>query len=282
MTQPRRPERLISPITIAASSGARSDLHTDMNIRYPPRIPRLVRRPAPTAITTTELDHRPSSISSAISITREYARRTEPAHDLHCAFDEKAVDLSAIREVQIEETANNRNYVPLHFEILQEDGGRYSTAYRIENVLRNDGTVYCSQRYGTVNILLKFEGCTSCSVSHIIIKSPQYGYTAPCKEGMIFASHKPIDIESTRGFDLFTQENYERYTEMNREQLDDSDPAAWFNASMYSQSVIDMKEKSCKYILIKLLGNDTSNLDLQYIGLIGYTGSRCFAKGNLC
>lgn len=98
---------------------------------------------------------------------------------------------------------------------------------------------------------------------------------------MIFVSHNPIDIESTCGFDLFTQENYERYTEMNRDQLDDSDPAAWFNATMHCQSVIDMKERACKYVLIKLLGNDTSNLDLQYIGFIGYTGSRCFAKGIL-
>lgn len=145
MTQPRRPERLISPST----SRTRSEMYIDTNTRYPQRIPRLIRRPPPSAITTTELDHRPGSISSAISMTREYAIRSDnyqigptAVNDLHCTLDEKAVDLSLIREIQIEERPNNRNYVPLKFEIYAEDGGRYSATYRIENVLKNDGSVY--------------------------------------------------------------------------------------------------------------------------------------------
>lgn len=62
-----------------------------------------------------------------------------------------------------------------------------------------------SERCGTINILLKYRGWEEgiknqhnkyCVLSHIVIKSPTHGYTAPCKEGMIFMSHKPIDIES--------------------------------------------------------------------------------------
>lgn len=127
-------------------------------------------------------------------------------------------------------------------------------------------------------------------------------YTAPCKEGMIFMSHQPINVESkllryhvyvsiskpittdTRAFDLFTKENYERYSEANRSTLDESDPVAWFSAINERQSVIQMNERSGKYVLVKLLrsDHDASNMDLQYIGFVGYSGSRCFANGNLC
>jgi hypothetical protein len=112
---------------------------------------------------------------------------------------------------------------------------------------------------------------------------------------MIFISHKPIDIESTRAFDLFTRENYEKYIEINQDSLNDSDPVAWFTASIQQrQSIINMNERSGKFVLIKLLRSSSSssdyevttgggeNIDVQYIGFIGYEGSRCFAKGNLC
>jgi hypothetical protein len=45
-----------------------------------------------------------------------------------------------------------------------------------------------------------------------------------------------------------------------------------------------MKEQSCKYVLIKLLRADvesSENMDLQYVGFVGYFGSRCFAKASL-
>lgn len=87
---------------------------------------------------------------------------------------------------------------------------------------------------------------------------------------------------------MFTRENYERYIEMNQDGLDDSDPVSWFNATENRLSVIDMKERSCQYVLIKLLRpayqtrEEEENMDLQYIGFVGYSGSRCFAKGNIC
>jgi hypothetical protein len=71
---------------------------------------------------------------------------------------------------------------------------------------------------------------------------------------------------------------------MNQDNLDDSDPIAWFSASNERQCVVDMQEKSGKYVLIKLLRADfeSENMDLQYIGFVGYTGSRCFAKAKIC
>lgn len=156
MTNPVQTRQLFTS-QINEESRVRPDVFLDMNVRYPPRIPRLIRRPV---VPLTETDSRPSSISSAISMTREYATRTHTfasantrlesdeedyqhtIHDLHCASDEKAVDLAALCDMDIQESPSNLNYVPLKFRILSEDGGRYSSTYTVENVLRNDGTVY--------------------------------------------------------------------------------------------------------------------------------------------
>lgn len=209
-------------------------------------------------------------------------------YDLHCATDEKAVDLNELCQMEIQESPSNTSYTQLDFEIIYEDGGRYSSTYCVENILKNDGAVYCSEKSGTINILMKYNGNRGdggiCSISHIIIKSPVHGYTAPCKEGMIFISHKPIDVEGTRAFDMFTKEHFDKYMEMNYDNLDDTDPVAWFDASQHRQSVIHMGERSGKYILVKLLKPDfeSENMDLQYIGFVGYSGSRCFASAKIC
>lgn len=155
MTHPTQARQRLTPLNTSDSSRTRQDVFLDINVRYPPRIPRLIRRPVvPLA---NEMSDRPSSISSAISMTREYATRTHTfpttndryyqeennIHELlHCASDEKAVDLAALCDMDIQESPSNINYVPLKFRIMSEDGGRYSSTYSVENVLRNDGTVY--------------------------------------------------------------------------------------------------------------------------------------------
>jgi hypothetical protein len=137
------------------------------NIRYPPRIPRL-RRPqqafANRETTTTTIGERPSSISSAISMTRNIHRRPSSSsidpdvyhqindnnadilnnsiYDLHCTADDKAVDLAQMCSIDIEKVPTNTNFVPLQFGVVSEDGGQYSSTYNVHNILKNDGTVY--------------------------------------------------------------------------------------------------------------------------------------------
>ncbi len=208
-----------------APSQTRSNIFTNHNnIRYPPRIPRLIRRPLVHRDLEGNIIDRPSSISSAISMTREYAasRQTEiippvantigadayhridtslsSVYDLQCAFDEKAVDLADLCQMEIKESPSNTNFVPLEFEVVYEDGGEYSTPYNVENILRNDGAVYwyvgkrytpifarhntqyclcSSEKCGTINIMLRYKGHNGCnricSLSHIIVKSPVHG-----------------------------------------------------------------------------------------------------------
>ncbi|KAI8982639.1 hypothetical protein BDB01DRAFT_157092 [Pilobolus umbonatus] len=166
-----------------------------------------------------------------------------------------------------------------------------SPTYGIRNILANDCTVYCSQKPGVINILLRYSGWEGskdqgkrlCHLSHIIIKSPEYGFTAPCKEGMIFLSHEPIDVEATRVFDYFGKDNFDRYTNENKDLLTEEDPMAWFSIEEEGLSVVELEDKACKYVLIKLLRSDyvSENMDLQYVGFIGYTGHRSFGSARL-
>ncbi|KAI8885322.1 hypothetical protein K501DRAFT_180308 [Backusella circina FSU 941] len=213
-------------------------------------------------------------------------------HELHCVADEKAVDLEEVCQLVLGSSPTNDNYIPLYFDIVAEDGGRYSSTYSIENVLKNDGTVYCSERRGTMNILLQYKGWLgnhnqkqkSCALSHIILKSPQYGYTAPFKDGMIFLSHEPIDIEKTRRFDTFTKQDYKRYRKQNSNNNSNGiEPTAFFSAGHSRQAIINMRSRSTRYVLIKLLRADheSENMDVQYIGFVGYTGARAFIDERL-
>ncbi|CAO3575871.1 unnamed protein product [Absidia cylindrospora] len=178
------------------------------------------------------------------------------------------------------------SYYFLLFKIISNDGGCYSSTYDIHNILRNDSSVYCSGRTGTVNILLKYCGGrvlmdTTCVLDRIIIRSPGQGFTAPCKEGLVFISHKPIDIEKTCQFDQFTKNDYDTYLAATKKlDLGDHNPVAWFNTSNHLQQVISINQRSGKYVLIKLLRSEDNqeNIDLEYIGFVGYTGARSFAS----
>lgn len=143
-----------NPLNTSIPSPPITPTPTRRNYPPPPRIPRLIRRPLVhrdidgNIITTEE---RPSTISSAISMTREYAVstiRTNSINNLHqYNHNEKAVDLISTlkHEIDIKEEGtppNNTNYVPLQFKIISQDDDRYSSNYSVENILKNDGSVY--------------------------------------------------------------------------------------------------------------------------------------------
>lgn len=70
----------------------------------------------------------------------------------------------------------------LKMEIVSCDGGMYDEHppgnYAAENVLRNDGTVYCTKS-NRCNLVLRHQGATVFSLKELIIKAPHSGYTAP-------------------------------------------------------------------------------------------------------
>ncbi|KAF2199279.1 hypothetical protein GQ43DRAFT_399109 [Delitschia confertaspora ATCC 74209] len=80
----------------------------------------------------------------------------------------------------------------LKMEIVSCDGGEYKEhesqgLYKIQNVLKNDKSVYCTQS-SQCNLLLKHIGDTSFALEKVVIKAPDRGFTAPVQEGMVFVS----------------------------------------------------------------------------------------------
>jgi hypothetical protein len=71
----------------------------------------------------------------------------------------------------------------LRMEIVSCDGGEHRKdnppgLYRVQNVLRNDKSVYCSES-SHCNLLLKHMGEASFALEKVVIRAPDRGFTAP-------------------------------------------------------------------------------------------------------
>jgi hypothetical protein len=72
----------------------------------------------------------------------------------------------------------------LKMDIVSCDGGEYEKRsseyglYPIHNVLRNDKTVYCSEK-SRCNLLLKHIGEMPFTLEKVVIRAPDRGFTAP-------------------------------------------------------------------------------------------------------
>ncbi|KAF2854350.1 hypothetical protein T440DRAFT_552216 [Plenodomus tracheiphilus IPT5] len=80
----------------------------------------------------------------------------------------------------------------LRMEIFSCDGGEHRRdnspgLYRVQNVLRNDKSVYCSER-SQCNLLLKHMGEASFALEKVVIRAPDRGFNAPVQEGLVFVS----------------------------------------------------------------------------------------------
>ncbi|KAF2275205.1 uncharacterized protein EI97DRAFT_434442 [Westerdykella ornata] len=88
----------------------------------------------------------------------------------------------------------------LKMEIVSCDGGEYQKStpyglYPIQNVLKNDKSVYCSER-SSCNLLLKHIGEAPFSLEKVVIRAPDRGFTAPVQEGLVFVAMSSDDILS--------------------------------------------------------------------------------------
>ncbi|KAI1495593.1 hypothetical protein F5X99DRAFT_414963 [Biscogniauxia marginata] len=87
----------------------------------------------------------------------------------------------------------------LTMELVSCDGGIFSDngqKYAIENILKNDQTVYCTEG-PRCNIVLKHQGKTVFTLKELIIKAPRSNFTSPVQEGMVFVS-MTLDYLMTR------------------------------------------------------------------------------------
>jgi hypothetical protein len=86
----------------------------------------------------------------------------------------------------------------LRMQVASCDGGEYdkdSSLYRVQNVLSNDKSVYCSQT-GRCNLLLKHVGEAPFCLEKMVIRAPDRGFTAPVQEGLVFVSMSPEKLLS--------------------------------------------------------------------------------------
>ncbi|RAR06668.1 hypothetical protein DDE82_003204 [Stemphylium lycopersici] len=88
----------------------------------------------------------------------------------------------------------------LRMEIVSCDGGEHRRdnppgLYRVQNVLRNDKSVYCSET-SQCNLLLKHIGEAPFALDKVVIRAPDRGFTAPVQEGLVFVSMSADDLLS--------------------------------------------------------------------------------------
>ncbi|KAF2474113.1 uncharacterized protein BDR25DRAFT_255746 [Lindgomyces ingoldianus] len=88
----------------------------------------------------------------------------------------------------------------LKMEVVSCDGGEYKKSnsdglYKIQNVLKNDKSVYCSES-SRCNLLLKHMGEMHFALEKVVIRTPDRGFTAPVQEGLIFVSMSSDELVS--------------------------------------------------------------------------------------
>ncbi|KAL1923973.1 uncharacterized protein VTP21DRAFT_7008 [Calcarisporiella thermophila] len=245
-------------------------------------------------------------IESSSSLHRHYMRRTRYAGTQATATPNFSARMEEAGEGRAgerirEEDEKKRNCIVdvedeymLNFKVVYTDGGDYSPAYSVENVLKDDNNVYCSSKSGNINILFRFSdsqpgsSSTSCVLTELVVKAPTQGFTAPCKEGMLFISHDLIPLQATLKYDNFTQRDYDDLITKSQGLASAPDellPAAFFHLEASSNycTRVPLKHRSAKYLLVKLLRSEkcSENVDVQYIGMRGYTGARSFPLGEL-
>lgn len=183
----------------------------------------------------------------------------------------------------------------LRFGIVKSDGGEFSHLYPLKSITVNDNSVYCSLKPRNVNILFKYQPddhCTDASfmLSSILIRAPSKGFTAPCKEGLVFVSNDLIGFENLGQYDNFTLRKFKEIESSNSTR-DPLIPISFFRlsaSSNYSYTETLKVPIAGKYILVKLIRGESregrrgpGNIDLQFIGFQGLMGKSAAPFGNL-
>lgn len=178
----------------------------------------------------------------------------------------------------------------LPFVAVASDGGSFSEEYGAENLLRDDSTVYCSEKNSGINLVLSLGDNCSFTVTRVDIRAPHEGFTSPLGQGLIFISWDYPSLDDTSLYDdVRSCSDYQRILREQVEQkgcLDAHDPVLFFDLGDYfSTSVSFDVPRSGRYVLVKLLRPRTrggDNVDVQYVGLHGWTGTRGFPAADLC
>lgn len=130
-----------------------------------------------------------NAMANPFYLSNSYTRPRSPVVEINSERRNKRRKLDHDHSAANEYTCYKYGYkgqvVPgrLRMEIVSCDGGEHRRdnppgLYRVQNVLRNDKSVYCSES-SQCNLLLKHIGEAAFALEKIVIRAPDRGFTAP-------------------------------------------------------------------------------------------------------
>ncbi|KAK6521650.1 hypothetical protein TWF506_001859 [Arthrobotrys conoides] len=139
-----------------------------------------VRAYTPTTTTTTTTS---TSISASTSRRRNlHASSFDP----DCPFSFQPPKKRKIEDYSRPQAGNKL----MKLSLAYCDGGTYEgERYRIGNMLADDDSVYCTERY-SCNVVLQHETRQPFTLEYLEIKAPPHGFTSPVSEGVIAVTNE--------------------------------------------------------------------------------------------
>ncbi|EGD72001.1 hypothetical protein PTSG_00017 [Salpingoeca rosetta] len=185
----------------------------------------------------------------------------------------------------------NRGLSIISVGIDKCDGGCFDAEHVPQNVLRFDGSVYCSEKRRNVNLMLSPTRDEHATVfTHVMVAAPEVGYTSPIQDGLVFL---PTPNTLTSASDAYRDMTKEQFDELwarkqrNNEPWDPSEPVCFFSlTSEESQPVVVPFKVAvpASRVLVHLLRPQSEcgeNIDIAYLGFKGYRGSTTFSTFTL-
>ena len=154
--------------------------------------------------------------------------------------------------------------------------------------------VYCSCKSSNVTAILQHRTpapAPSFVVTHAVLVAPPSGhFTAPVKEAILFVSSDPLTVAELARFDGYTRRGYDellRRTDAAGLSRLETDPAAYLTVDDRTRVAVAALAvpRTGRFVGVKFLrardDQHGSNIDVEFVGVKGFTGPKGFAEGTL-
>ena len=175
----------------------------------------------------------------------------------------------------------------LSFKVHWTDGGGYDPSHKVTHLLENNSETYCSTKKDNVNVVFEESRGRRFRLSRIDLRTAGDGYTAPCKDAMVFVCDEVPDMKKYKKFDSYTKDQFE--DELDEEPLLKKAKFVSFKFAPEDESVDESEDEDeetvldvkttlnplleGKYVLVKLIrpraGEDVENIDMEFVGFVG-------------
>ena len=178
------------------------------------------------------------------------------------------------------------SYLP--FKVHWTDGGGHDdSSHKVTHLLENNSDTYCSAKKDNVSIVFEESRGRRFRLSRIDLRTAGDGYTAPCKDAMVFVCDEAPDMKKYKKFDSYTKDQFE--DELDDEPLLKKAKFVSFKFAPDDESVDESEDEDQeaildvkttlnpllegKYVLVKLIrarmGDDVENIDMEFVGFVG-------------